>query len=64
METKFRSNPKLTAFYNHLNKLKNGVTFYEIPLPELITEYNLILEEYRYKIKNNYSQQSILSKHR
>ena len=47
--------PQLIAFHHPHNKLVNPVNFYEVPLPTLITEYNLILEEYRHKLKNNYS---------
>lgn len=46
--------PKLFAFYNHRNHLNNGVNFYEIEFPELISNYNLILDDYRSEILKKY----------
>jgi hypothetical protein len=47
--------PKLFAFYNSYNDLNKEITYYEIELSELVSNYNIILDEYRLEIKNKYT---------
>ncbi|WP_430900956.1 MULTISPECIES: hypothetical protein [unclassified Paraflavitalea] len=46
--------PKLFAIHQKRNKLNNSAKLYEISIPELITEYNAILEDIKVVFHNYY----------
>ncbi len=48
--------PMLIAFHNNRNKLVNGINYYEISLPELISKYNIILDNYKKKLNSDFAK--------
>lgn len=50
--------PLLLGYYQKQNDLKYKVEFHYIELPKFIDDFNILLDEYRYDLKHNYTEQS------